>query len=239
MVLPDRGQVGMDRPFMDAYVRHLIKTCHRRGVHAMGGMSAFIPIKDNSSKNAAAMKKIRLDKLNEVTKGHDGSWVAHPGLVQLAIDVYDEHMPTPNQIFRQRTDIVTEQELLELGPKGTITKPGLVMNISIALHYIEAWLRGVGCIPVNNLMEDAATAEISRSQVWTWIHTKSVITETKEPITAVLVSQLLDDEIEKQTGGKYAQAGAILRDLLLSDTLEEFLTLPAYPHVIYKRSSRL
>lgn len=238
-VLPDRGQVGMDRPFMDAYVRLLIKTCHRRGVHAMGGMSAFIPIRNDASANEKAMNKIRRDKLNEVTKGHDGSWVAHPGLVKVAMDVYDEHMPQANQIFKQRDDVVTVDELYDIGDKGTITMAGLKTNIAVSLEYIEAWIRGIGCIPVNNLMEDAATAEISRCQVWQWIQTGAKISVTGEVITKPMVSMLLDKELTAKNGGKWKEAGILLRGLILNDTQEEFLTLGAYREIIYKKRSLL
>jgi len=239
MVLPDRGQVGMDRPFMDAYVRHLIKTCHRRGVHAMGGMSAFIPIKGDDKANKKAMEKVRKDKVNEATKGHDGTWVAHPGLVKMTTDVFDEYMPNANQINKHRTDVVSESELLDLGDKGTISMEGLQDNVAVSLKYIEAWIRGIGCIPVNNLMEDAATAEISRSQVWQWIYNSSKITKTGQVITRPLVSKVIDEELEKLPGGKFKEAGVLLRELLLSDELAEFLTLSAYRNIIYKTNSML
>merc|ERR1719499_750655 len=238
-VLPDRGQVGMDRPFMDAYVRLLIKTCHRRGVHAMGGMAAFIPIKNDPAANEAALNKVRRDKMNEVTKGHDGTWVAHPGLVKVAEDVFNEYMPEPNQIALQRDDEVSASDLLEVGDKGTITMNGLKTNVAVALEYIEAWIRGVGCIPVNNLMEDAATAEISRCQVWQWIQTGAKISASGEDITKPMVSALLDAELSSKSGGKWKEAGILLRGLLLNDTQEEFLTLSAYRNVCYKKQSML
>ncbi len=161
-VLPERAAVGMTSPFMDAYVRLLIKTCHRRGVHAMGGMAAQIPIKDNPSANAAAMEKVTKDKIREVQAGHDGTWVAHPDLVKLARGVFDQYMPGPNQLHVRREDVnVTAHDLLNTKVKGTITENSLRINVSIALQYMEAWLRGLGCVPIHNLMEDAATAEIS------------------------------------------------------------------------------
>jgi len=239
-VLPDRGQVGMDRPFMDSYVRLLIKTCHRRGVHAVGGMAAFIPIKNDQAANEKALNKVRRDKLNEVTKGHDGTWVAHPGLVKIAMDVFDKHMPAANQISKQRSDVVTADDLYNVGDKGTITMQGLKTNIGVSLEYIEAWIRGIGCIPVNNLMEDAATAEISRCQVWQWIQTGSKITATGESITKPMVSQLLDEELSRQpNSGKWNEAGILLRNLMLNDTQEEFLTLKAYQNICYKKQSML
>jgi len=238
-VLPDRGQVGMDRPFMDAYVRLLIKTCHKRGVHAMGGMAAFIPIKNDERANQAALDKVRRDKTNEVMKGHDGTWVAHPGLVRVAQEVFDKHMPEANQISKQRTDVVTDAQLLEIGSKGTITMAGLKTNIGVSLEYIEAWLRGIGCVPIHNLMEDAATAEISRCQVWQWIQTEAMISDTQQVITSALASQLLDEELSGKSGGKWKEAGVILRELMLAEECAEFLTLSAYRNIIFKLNSKL
>ncbi|KAI8820122.1 malate synthase [Fimicolochytrium jonesii] len=197
-VLPDRGDITMTTPFMDAYVRLLIKTCHKRGVHAMGGMAAFIPIKDDPAKNDAAMAKVRADKQREVQAGHDGTWVAHPDLVKLAKDIFDKHMPQPNQLYIRREDVeVTGAHLISTqGVSGKITDNGLRMNIDVALQYMEAWLRGNGCVPIHNLMEDAATAEISRSQLWQWVRHRARTAEGKE-VTPELVSKLLDEEVEK------------------------------------------
>ncbi|HVG59391.1 MAG TPA: malate synthase A, partial [Hyalangium sp.] len=169
-LLPDRGQVTMDKAFLDAYSRLLIQTCHRRGVHAMGGMAAFIPIKGDPAANEKALAQVRADKLREVKNGHDGTWVAHPGLVPVARSVFDAHMKGPNQLDNLRTDVkVGEAELLAV-PRGTRTEEGLRHNIRVGVQYMAAWLDGLGCVPLYNLMEDAATAEISRAQVWQWIH---------------------------------------------------------------------
>ncbi|KAI3639622.1 hypothetical protein MIR68_002316 [Amoeboaphelidium protococcarum] len=208
-MLPDRSEVGMTVPFMDAYVRLLIKTCHKRGVHAMGGMAAFIPIKDNEAKNKAAMDKVKADKEREVRAGHDGTWVAHPNLVKLARDIFDKHMLGPNQIHVRREDVVVAQkDLLNTRFKGSITNNGIRQNVHIALQYMEAWLRGVGCVPIDNLMEDAATAEISRSQLWFWVKHKAKTVEGTV-ITPAVVKKAIDDEIadlKKALGGKYSQS---------------------------------
>jgi len=249
-VLPDRTQVVMTTPWMAAYVRLLIQTCHRRGVHAMGGMAAQIPIKDDPKANAVVMDKIKADKLREVKAGHDGTWVAHPGLVKLANDVFDEYMKTPNQIsvIADRSK-VTAKDLTNLGPakdRGTISIAGIKANISVGLGYLEAWLRGVGCVPINNLMEDAATAEISRCQIWQWIK-HGASTHDGVRITKALISQLLEEEINhlKSALGfqtyaqrEYSTAVDIYRKLLLEDKLTEFLTTVAYPHVCSTTSSR-
>jgi len=219
-VLPDRGQVTMDKAFLRAYSLLAIKTCHRRGVHAMGGMAAQIPIKDDPAANDAAMAKVKADKLREVTDGHDGTWVAHPGLVALAMGIFDEHMKGPNQIDRKRDDVhVTQKDLLEL-PPGTRTEEGLRHNVKIGVRYLEAWLRGNGCVPIFNLMEDAATAEISRAQVWQQLRHGIF---TKE-----LFAKILAEETAGLTGGKFAEAARLFETLSLSDTFIEFLTLPAY-----------
>ena len=169
-VLPDRGVVTMQQPFLRSYVELLIHTCHRRGIHAMGGMAAQIPIRNNPKANEEAMERVRQDKLREVRAGHDGTWVAHPGLVPIAKEIFDEYMPQPNQIAppASATSPITEANLLEL-PKGAITEAGLRRNIDVGLQYLESWLRGNGCVPIYDLMEDAATAEISRSQIWQWL----------------------------------------------------------------------
>src|SRR3989441_6511819 len=172
-VLPNRAQVTMDRPFLNSYVQLLIKTCHRRGIHAMGGMAAQIPIKNDPAANEKALDKVRQDKLREVKAGHDGTWVAHPGLVPIAKAIFDEYMKTPNQIHVKREEVsVSAKDLLAV-PTGEITEAGLRLNINVGLQYLEAWLRGNGCVPIYNLMEDAATAEISRAQVWQWVRHKA------------------------------------------------------------------
>ena len=169
-ILPNRAQVNMTSHFMRSYSKLLIKTCHRREVHAMGGMAAFIPIKNDAVANQAALEQIRADKEREVRDGHDGTWVAHPGLVSVAKQIFDEHMPSANQIFRKLSDVrVGATDLLAI-PDGSISEAGLRQNIAVGIGYLESWLRGVGCVPLFNLMEDAATAEISRAQVWQWVH---------------------------------------------------------------------
>ncbi|KAI7905948.1 malate synthase A [Cokeromyces recurvatus] len=205
-ILPQRSSVTMTVPFMDAYVRLLIQTCHKRGVHAMGGMAAQIPIKNNPQANEVAMTKVRNDKLREVTAGHDGTWVAHPDLVKIALEIFDKHMPQPNQIHVRRDDVkVTATDLLDINFKGTITEESVRENIEIALAYMEAWLRGVGCVPIFNLMEDLATYEISRSQLYQWAHHK-VQTDKGKVVDGEYISKILDEEIhkiQKKLGDKY------------------------------------
>lgn len=235
-VLPDRGQVTMAVPFMDAYSRLVIQTCHKRNVHAMGGMAAFIPIKNDEAANQAAIEKVKQDKLREVKNGHDGTWVAHPGLVQVALDVFNEYMPTSNQIHVKRlNDQITQKDLLAL-PEGTITESGLRTNINVGILYIESWLRGVGAAALHNLMEDAATAEISRTQIWQWIKNGSQLNDGRI-VTQELYKDLLASELEniKQyvgesayQNGKFSQAISLFNQLVLDQNYIEFLTLPAY-----------
>ncbi|MCH9680629.1 MAG: malate synthase A [Deltaproteobacteria bacterium] len=238
-VLPDRGQVGMTQPFMKAYTELVIKTCHRRGVHAMGGMAAQIPIKADPQANAAAMDKVRADKLREVQAGHDGTWVAHPGLIAAAREIFDQHMPGPNQIDRARDDVQADPEALVAVPSGTRTVDGLRHNIRVGIHYMEAWLRGNGCVPLYNLMEDAATAEISRSQVWQWIHHGAVL-DDGEAVTAARLHTIIDEQMttirdevgaDRFESGRYAQARALFERIATAETLEDFLTLPAYEQI--------
>jgi malate synthase len=235
-VLPDRAQVTMDRAFLKAYSELLIQTCHKRGAFAMGGMSAFIPNRRDPAVNDAALKAVREDKLREVRAGHDGTWVAHPDLIGVAQEVFDAHMPQPNQLHVLRDDVqVGQRELLEVH-QGTRTEAGLRMNIRVGVQYIEAWLRGNGAVPLYNLMEDAATAEISRAQVWQW-RRFGVTLEDGEAVTPELVEHLIADEMAKLretlgedtfTSGRFAEAIRLFRDLVMAETLEEFLTLPAY-----------
>ncbi len=238
-VLPDRGQVTMAVPFMAAYSKLVIQTCHKRKVHAMGGMSAFIPIKNDEAANNAAIEKVRVDKLREVTNGHDGTWVAHPGLVKVAMDIFNEHMPTPNNYHITREDeVYTQKDLLEV-PAGTITEAGLRMNINVGILYIESWLRGVGAAALHNLMEDAATAEISRTQVWQWIKNGSKL-EDGRVITAALYNEILPSEIVNIksyigetafANGRFEEAINLFNDLVLQGEYLEFLTLPAYDKI--------
>ena len=238
-VLPDRAQVTMTTHFMRSYSRLLIQTCHRRGAHAMGGMAAQIPIKNDPLANEQALEKVRFDKEREVNDGHDGTWVAHPGLVPVAKAVFDEKMPTPNQIHRSLENLtVTEQDLLQV-PQGDITEDGLRTNINVAIQYLEAWLRGVGCVPINHLMEDAATAEISRAQLWQWIRNRVPLNDGRV-VTRELYQKLVPQELEKIRhlvgqarfrNGKFELATQLLNDLSTSQVFEDFLTLVAYNHL--------
>ncbi len=236
LVLPDRGDVGMTQPLMRAYSRLLIQTCHRRGAHAMGGMAAQIPIKGDAQANDAATAKVRGDKEREAGDGHDGTWVAHPGQVPVAMEVFDRLMPDANQVGRTLDNlVVTEGDLLQL-PEGKITEAGLRGNISVGIQYIESWLRGQGCVPLYNLMEDAATAEISRAQVWQWLKHGARF-EDGRVIDRALFDQLLEEEVanlkqelgeERFAGGRFEDAIKLFAELSTADAFEEFLTLPAY-----------
>ncbi len=230
-VLPDRSQVTMDKAFLKAYVDLLIQTCHRRGIHAMGGMAAQIPIKHDAEANAKAIGKVTDDKLREVKAGHDGTWVAHPGLVPVAMDVFNAHMPTPNQIHVKREDVhVTAADLLE-PHRGEITEEGLRINVDVGIQYIEAWLNGNGCVPIYNLMEDAATAEISRSQVWQWVR-HGVKTARGATVDGNMVRAAIDKELAEKPGtpNKKVAAG-IFAGMMTSGEFPEFLTIPAYQHI--------
>ncbi len=240
VILPDRGQVTMTSPFMRAYSQLCIQTCHRRNASAIGGMAAQIPIKGDETANAAAFAKVSEDKRREATDGHDGTWVAHPGLVPVAWEQFQEHMPTPNQIHRKREDVqVTAANLLEV-PKGTITEEGLRMNCSVGVQYIASWLRGNGAAPINNLMEDAATAEISRTQVWQWIRHPEGKIEDGRKITIPLVEQVLTEELgklkatfgnDRYGSGRYTEAAELFLSLVREDEFIEFLTLPGYEKI--------
>jgi malate synthase len=235
--LADRAQVTMTAPFMRAYALALVKTCHHRGAPAMGGMAAQIPIKNDPAANEAALEKVRQDKLREVTDGCDGTWVAHPGLVGIAKEVFDKHMPGPNQYDRQRPDVnVSAKDLLAFEPASPITEAGIRNNISVGIQYLGAWLAGNGCVPVFNLMEDAATAEISRSQIWQWIRSPKGVLDDGRKVTAELFKQLLAEELPKvraylgeaaYAAGKYEQGAKLFEKITLGEYVE-FLTLPAY-----------
>jgi len=235
-MLPDRAQVTMTVHFLRSYSQELIKTCHRRNAFAMGGMAPQIPIKSDPDANDAAMGKVRADKEREAGDGHDGTWVAHPGLVPIAMEIFDRMMPEPNQLARQRQDVnVTAADLLKV-PEGTITEDGVRTNINVGIQYTEAWLRGNGCVPIYNLMEDAATAEISRSQLWQWRKHGAAITDGPE-IEDELLERLFAEEMDKikdlvgeenYEAGKYGEARDLFWDMTVSDEFEEFLTLPAY-----------
>ncbi len=227
-ITPDRGSITMDKAFLAAYVDLLIQTCHRRGIHAMGGMAAQIPIKDDPEANDAATKKVEADKLREVRAGHDGTWVAHPGLVRVAKDVFDEHMPGPNQLDRSRDEVkVTRDDLLRL-PEGDVTEKGIRQNVNVGILYLEAWLGGSGAVPLYNLMEDAATAEISRTQLWQWLH--------HGKLDAATYARIRDEElasIRAKGNPPHLEAAARIFDaLIVADELADFLTLPAYAELL-------
>jgi malate synthase len=224
-VLPDRGRVTMDRHFLKSYVDLLIRTCHRRRVHAMGGMAAQIPIKHDPAANEAALERVRQDKLREVRAGHDGTWVAHPGLVPVAAKVFDASMPGANQLHVTRDDVhVTAADLLAV-PEGDITEAGLRTNVDVGIQYLESWLRGLGCVPIYNLMEDAATAEISRSQVWQWARHGARLTDGR-----VVTTQLVREIMAKQFPAK-GLASDLFERLMTGTEFPEFLTLLAYEHL--------
>jgi len=236
-LFPDRAQVTMTRHCMRSYSLQVIKTCHRRGAHAMGGMAAQIPIKEDPDLNAAALAKVRDDKIREATDGHDGTWVAHPGLVAIAMDEFDRHMPRPNQIENLREDVaVTAADLLQC-PRGTISEEGLRNNISVGIQYMASWLSGNGCVPIHHLMEDAATAEISRTQVWQWVHHPRAALDDGRDINLDLFQSVLQEEmghLRKTLGetvfaqGRYQEAADLFDAIVRDDHLAEFLTLNAY-----------
>lgn len=237
-VLPDRAEVTMTTGFMAAYAKRLIAVCHRRGAHAMGGMSAFIPVKGDEAKNAAAIDKVKADKTREARIGHDGAWVAHPALVPVAIEAFDAVLTGPNQL-----DVIPEvkadRQTLTEAPVGEITEAGVKANADVAIRYIASWLQGRGAAPIHNLMEDAATAEIARAQLWQW-RTHGAKTETGRSIDADYIKTVISeaaDAIRAETGddafgaGRFGEAEALLEDLALSETFTEFLTLPAYKRI--------
>jgi len=237
-VLADRGQVTMTSPFLRAYCQLLVKTCHKRNAHAMGGMAAQIPIKNDAKANEAAIAKVVADKEREANDGFDGTWVAHPGLVEVAKEVFDRIMPQENQVERKREDVsVKAEELLAFGPEGPITEAGVRTNINVSLQYIGSWLSGQGCVPINNLMEDAATAEISRSQLWQWIRSPRGVLDDGRKVTLELFRALLAEELRKvsglpgASGLRYDEAAWLLDRLVSNDEFENFLTDPAYEMV--------
>ncbi|MCZ6895023.1 MAG: malate synthase A [Gammaproteobacteria bacterium] len=236
-ILPDRSEVGMTVHFLKSYSQLLIKTCHRRGIHAMGGMAAQIPIKNDPQANEEALEKVRVDKRREAENGHDGTWVAHPGLIPIAMEVFDRYMPGPNQIEKKREDVqVTQTDLLKV-PEGSITMRGLKTNVAAAVRYTEEWLSGLGCVPLNNLMEDAATAEISRTQIWQWVHHPRVELEDGTNIDEEMFRKILAEELaeiraevgdERYENRRYRQAAEVLDRVVTSSELPAFLTLEAY-----------
>jgi malate synthase len=238
-LVPNRDQVTMTSPFMDAYSKLVIQRCHKRGILAIGGMAAQVPIKNNEKANAAALEKVRIDKEREVTNGHDGTWVAHPALVQVASDEFNKHMPTPNQIHVTRDDVSVTPEDLVAQPKGTVTEDGVRKNINVGLLYLEAWLQGNGAVALYNLMEDAATAEISRTQIWHWLKKEATLEDGRK-FNTNLFKTIFDEEIEKiiiEVGAeeikttKFQLAFELFKELVLAGDFEEFLTLPAYKYI--------
>ncbi|MEM6995737.1 MAG: malate synthase A [Myxococcota bacterium] len=237
-VLPDRSQVGMTQPNMAAYTQLVIKTCHRRGIHAMGGMAAQIPIKGDAAANEAALAKVRADKEREAKAGHDGTWVAHPGLIATAKAQFDAAMPGKHQIDNKREDVAVTAADLVAVPQGTRSDEGLRHNIRVGIQYLEAWLGGNGCVPLYNLMEDAATAEISRAQVWQWrAHGVDV---GGSPVTDARLAKAIDEELQtirsevgaaRYDAGKFALARTLFEDICTADSLPDFLTLVAYDHI--------
>ena len=234
-IVPDRGDVGMTAHFLRSYSLNLIKTCHRRGAHAMGGMAAQIPIRNDDAANNAALEKVRADKSREAADGHDGTWVAHPALVPVAKEIFDKAMPTPNQLAKLREDVnITAADLLKL-PEGNITEGGLRKNINIGLLYLKAWVAGNGCVPIYNLMEDAATAEISRTQLWQWRRHRAKLQDGRL-IDDALMAAMLAEEIGKlkaQGDDQYlAAASEIFHELVMSPQLANFITTKAYDWVL-------
>jgi malate synthase len=238
-LVPDRDQVTMASPFMSAYSKRVIQVCHKRNVHAMGGMAAQIPVKNNEEENERAYAKVRADKEREVKNGHDGTWVAHPGLVSVAKKIFDELMPQKNQIDKKFEEYqISEADLLQI-PKGTITEKGVRKNINVGILYIESWLMGVGAAALYNLMEDAATAEISRTQVWQWLKNETRLDDGRTLLPG-MVLRWQEEELEKikdyvgevrYKNGKFKLAAEIFDELVLNDHFEEFLTLKAYPYI--------
>ena len=238
-MVPNRDQVTMTTPFMDAYAKLVVQRCHKRGILAIGGMAAQIPIKNDEKANAEALEKVRKDKEREVQNGHDGTWVAHPALVEVAMAEFNKHMPTPNQMHVLREDVnVTEGDLVEI-PRGTITEAGIRKNINVGILYTEAWLRGHGAVALYNLMEDAATAEISRTQVWQWLQNEVILADGRK-LTNELYMEIFDNEVEKlitEVGeenlknSKFELSIQLFDKLVVTDDFEEFLTLPAYKFI--------
>ena len=236
-VLPERSQVGMDVPFLSHYSQLLIKTCHRRGAFAMGGMAAQIPISHDPVANEKALAKVRADKLREVRNGHDGTWVAHPALIPVAQAIFDQHMRGPNQLEVARDDVSADRSTLIAPSGGSITRAGFIANIDVCVRYLAAWLDGLGCVPIDHLMEDAATAEISRAQLWQWLHVGEQTFDDGAPIDFALFDALLARVPQRLAASglpgqsKIAEATALLGELTRADELADFLTLPAYERI--------
>jgi malate synthase len=239
-VLPDRQQVTMTTHFLRSYSKLLIKTCHRRGAFAMGGMAPQIPIKNDPKANEEALAKVRADKEREAGDGHDGTWVAHPGLVPIAMEIFNRLMPTPNQLQKTLADVeINASDLLQI-PQGTITETGLRSNVSVSIQYIAAWLGGLGCVPINNLMEDAATAEISRAQIWQWIKHPAGKLDDGRKVTVELFRKVVREELDKlaaafgaqaYAAGNYESAAALIDRITTAPEFGTFITLPAYQEI--------
>lgn len=239
-VLPDRNEVTMTQHFLKSYVDLLIQTCHRRGVHAMGGMAAQIPIKGDEKANQLAMDKVFADKKREVLAGHDGTWVAHPGLIPIALNAFDTYMPKANQIENAREEVTVKRDDLLKVPAGTITEAGIRNNISVGIQYLDSWLKGNGCVPINNLMEDAATAEICRAQLWQWLKFHASI-NNEQPFSRNMFEKLVDDEVSKlkqnNSDESLTLASKLFIDMIIKPDFDEFLTLPAYTILAQRRIS--
>jgi malate synthase len=229
-VLADRALLRMTEPFMRAYSQLAVKTCHRRGAHCIGGMAAQIPLKD-PDENERALSAVRADKEREASDGHDGTWVAHPALVPIALEAFAREGVTTNQLDRRRDDVdVSPADLLAFSPRGPITEAGLRTNLSVAIRYLAAWLDGNGCVPIAGLMEDMATAEISRSQLWQWVHGDEGVLDDGRPVDESLVRAVLAEERERanaDAAGRVDDAAAIVERIVLADELAEFLSLAA------------
>ena len=239
-IFPDRSQITMTRHCMRSYALRVIQSCHRRGAHAMGGMAAQIPIKTDAQTNEIALAKVREDKIRETTDGHDGTWVAHPGLVSIALEEFDKVMPEANQVTRLRDDVTITADDLLRKPSGTITEEGLRNNIRVGIQYMAFWLSGNGCVPLYNLMEDAATAEISRAQVWQWVHHPEGLLEDGRKVEMEMVSRIIEEEmagIREEVGEtqfsriKYEPAGKLFEEIIAKQEFDEFLTLKAYENI--------
>jgi malate synthase len=229
-LLPDRNSVTMTVPFMRAYTELLVRTCHKRGAHAIGGMAAFIPSRRDPEVNEVALAKVRDDKTREAGDGFDGSWVAHPDLVPVCREVFDGVLgERPNQLERTRDEVrVTAEQLLDVGSTpGEQTEAGLRNAVSVGIQYLHTWLKGNGAVAIFNMMEDAATAEISRSQVWQWLHNDVRLADTGEPVTKELVERVTDEELAKLEGD-FTDARALFMEVAVADDFVDFLTLPAY-----------
>ncbi len=243
LLLPDRAEVGMKTHFLRSYSKLAIKTCHRRGTCAIGGMSALIPIRHDPEANARAMAGVRADKEREATDGHDGTWVAHPALVPVAREVFDRLMPNANQIDRQLPEFDATAEDLLRPPSGAITAAGLRQNVAVGLRYLEAWLRGIGCVPLFHLMEDAATAEISRAQLWQWVHHGAVL-DTGQRVTAELCDEMIQAELDgvlpsadRDRTAAFEHAAFLIRELIRTPKFQSFLTLPAYARILAEEAA--